>query len=102
MSRSIPLQPGHPSRSSKPSPIRIRPGISFEIETDLWQRSSLADRINADGTSAHRAPESLAESVRRTADRLDPHGLPGPFRDPQREASQANSEFLFLLTTTDR
>src|SRR5215469_4435562 len=25
--------PGHPSRSSKPSPIRIRPGISFEIET---------------------------------------------------------------------
>src|SRR5215469_8326557 len=48
-------------------------------------------------TSAHRAPESLAESVRRTADRLDPQGLPGPFRDPQREASQANSEFLFRL-----
>jgi hypothetical protein len=27
------LQPGRPSRSSKPSPIRIRPAISSEIET---------------------------------------------------------------------
>src|SRR5215467_15000658 len=56
-----------------------------------------ADRITADGRSAHRAPESLAESIRRTADRLDPQGLSGSFRDPQREASQANFEFLFRL-----
>src|SRR5262249_32698724 len=55
------------------------------------------DRITADGRSAQRAPQSLAKSVRRTADRLDPQGLPGPFRDPQREASQANFEFLFRL-----
>ena len=39
----------------------------------------------------------LAESVRRTADRLYPQGLPGPVREPQREASPANLEFLFRL-----
>src|SRR5215475_13702396 len=77
------------SESASVSPPRSRP--------HLRQRSSLADRITADGRSVHPALESLAESVRRTPDRLDPQGLPGPFRDPQREASQANSEFLFRL-----
>src|SRR5215469_4550387 len=43
------------------------------------------------------AKDTLAESVRRTADRLDSKRVPGHFRDPQREASQANSEFLFRL-----
>src|SRR5215472_4058215 len=37
-----------------------RPGLR------LRQRSWFADRITRDGTSAHRAPESLAESVRGT------------------------------------
>jgi hypothetical protein len=77
------------SESAPVSPARSRP--------HLRQRSSFADRITADGRSAHGAPESVAESVRRTADRLDPKRVPGPFRDPQREASQANSELLFRL-----
>src|SRR5215469_1063768 len=43
------------------------------------------------------AKDTLAESVRRTADRLDSKRVPGHFRDPQREAYQANPEFLFRL-----
>src|SRR5215468_6766578 len=41
MSRGIPLQPGRPSRLSKPSPIRIRPGISSEIETAFYGNEAL-------------------------------------------------------------
>jgi hypothetical protein len=37
-----------------------------------------------------------AESLRRTPDRLDPQGLPGPFH-LQRAASKTNLEFLFHL-----
>src|SRR5215472_4568732 len=47
--------------------------------------------------SAHRPPESLAESLRRTPDRLDPQGLPRPFRHLQRAASETNPEFIFHL-----
>src|SRR5215831_14636087 len=77
------------SECASASPPRSRP--------HLRQRSSFADRITADRRSARCAPESPAESIRRTADRLDPQGLPGAFRDPQREASPANLEFLFRL-----
>jgi hypothetical protein len=43
-------------------------------------------------------PESLAESLRRTPDRLDPQGLPGPFHHLlQRAASETNPEFIFYL-----
>jgi hypothetical protein len=43
------------------------------------------------------ASESLAESVRRTPDRLDTERLLEPFRDPQRPASQENARIVFRL-----
>src|SRR5215469_2328386 len=60
----------------------------------LRQRSSFADCITADGTRAHRAPESLAKSVRRTADRLDSKRVPGSLRDRER-TSEADPDFIF-------
>src|SRR5215472_12206721 len=39
----------------------------------------------------------MAESRRRTPDRLDPQGLPGPFHHLQRAASETNPEFIFHL-----
>src|SRR5215467_9812313 len=47
--------------------------------------------------TAHRPPESLAESLRRTPDRLDPQGLLRPFHHLQRAASETNTEFIFHL-----
>src|SRR6516225_3195226 len=41
--------------------------------------------------------DDLRQSLRRTPDRLDPPGLPGPFPDLQRAASETNPEFLFHL-----
>jgi hypothetical protein len=61
------------------------------------QRSSSADRDTAYRRSAYRAPESLAESVRRTPDRLHTKRLPGPFRDPERQASYEDPDFIFRL-----
>jgi hypothetical protein len=63
-------------------------------------RSSLADRITPYGRGAHHAPESLAESVRRMRDRLDPKRVPGPLRDPERETSKAGPGLYISLTTT--
>src|SRR6516162_5196788 len=39
----------------------------------------------------------MAESLRRTPDRLDPQGLPEPFHHLQRAASETNPEFIFHL-----
>src|SRR5215469_10767635 len=63
----------------------------------LRQGSSFANLLTPDRRSAHRRPESLAESLRRTPYRLDPQGLPGPFHYLQRAASETNPEFLFHL-----
>src|SRR6516225_7217067 len=41
--------------------------------------------------------DDLRESLRRTPDRLNPPGLPGPLPDLQRAASETNPEFLFRL-----
>src|SRR6516225_3947157 len=41
--------------------------------------------------------DDLRQSLRRTPDRLDPPGLPGPFHHLQRAASETNPEFLFHL-----
>jgi putative transposase len=53
----------------------------------LRQRSSSAARVPKHRRVADRTPESLAESLRRTPDRLDTKRLPEPFRDPERQAS---------------
>jgi putative transposase len=53
----------------------------------LRQRRWFADRVTAHGGSTHRAPESLAEPVRRTPDRLHPKRVLEPFRDPECPAS---------------
>jgi hypothetical protein len=68
-----PSAAGRPSRSSKPSPIRIRPGICSEIET-----ASTATKLV--GGSHHCrwnkcSPRPGVPGRIRTADRLDPQGL---------------------------
>ena len=77
--------PGCAPVSAPRSRPYLRPGSSF------------ANLLTPDGRSALRPPESLAESLRRTPDRLDPQGRPGPFPDLPREASQANPKFIFHL-----
>src|SRR5499427_10839477 len=73
------------------------PSICSEIETVSTAMGSFANLLTPNRRSAHRAPESLAESLRRTSDRLDPQGLPGPFHHLQRAASETNPKFLFHL-----
>src|SRR5262252_1188075 len=73
------------------------PSICSEIETVSTAMGSFANLLTPDRRSAHRPPESLAESLRRTTDRLDPQGLPGPFHHLQRAASETNPKFLFHL-----
>src|SRR6516164_10794736 len=63
----------------------MRPSICSEIET-----VSTAMKLVCES-------ESMAESLRRTPDRLDPQGLPGPFHHLQRAASETNPEFIFHL-----
>jgi len=56
-----------------------------------------ADRLARHARSPHGSPEPLAESVRGALDRLDPKGVPEPFRDPERTASEADSGLVFPL-----
>jgi hypothetical protein len=47
--------------------------------------------------SSHGPAQSVAESIRRTPDRLHPPGVPEPFRDPECQTSEEDAEKLFPL-----
>jgi hypothetical protein len=70
--------------------IRDRDGV-YGNEVRLWIASL------THGRSPHRASESLAESIRRTPDRLHTKRLLEPLRDPERQVSQENPGFVFRL-----
>src|SRR5215467_2737708 len=97
MWRSIPVRPGRPSRSSRPSLTRMRPSICSEIETVSTAMKFGCESPHSRYKKCSPLPESLAESLRRTPDRLDPQGLPGKFHHLQRAASETNPEFIFHL-----
>ena len=69
--------------------VRDRDGV---YGSDVQLRIASPNRGNPHGTT-----QPLAESLRRTSDRLNPKRLFEPFRDPEREAPEADSGLLFQV-----
>src|SRR5262249_13372587 len=63
----------------------------------LRQRRSSEDRLAWHERSSHGPAQSVAESIRRTPDRLHPPGVPEPLRDPECQTSEEDAEKLFPL-----
>src|SRR5262249_39960719 len=91
-----PRPAGH-NRSSRHSSIGTRLNISCAIGITATATRSVFESRPRALKNYSPAPESLAEPLRQTPDRLDMKRLLEPLRHPEREAFEANPGFVFWL-----